>query len=156
MVLFSKLKEILIGNQDVKKQEKGNILKTIIEPYPFEGDRKHLFDLSDRQYDTLYERVEELHDLFLEKVDELEQIFYETESKTKRLRALKSAYKAFDKCYQKAAPYWFEDVYFMDLMEVKIDDPWLTCKEEEAENVPYNFYSIFCIMWLIKKYEESE
>ena len=79
---------------------------------------------NDRQYDALYDRFESLCDVFFDKADELEEVFEETESKSKRLNALKVAFRAFDKCYQKAAPYWFEDYYFMETMEIKEDDPW--------------------------------
>lgn len=125
---------------------------TIIMPFPCEVEEKKLFELTDRQYELLYERFENDLLKFEETSDELETAFNCGASYSERLRLLKSTCKCFDRCFDRVAPYWYQDKYFMEGLNIKKDDPWKTVDETNSNGLVYDFLSINCLRWLLNEY----
>ena len=153
MGLFDFLKKKKINNQD-KLESKTRI----IAPFEFNVEGKHLYELTERQYEALYDKFDNAARKFLEIADEARYEFENEYSYSNRIKYLKSAKVAFYRCIDIVAPYWFQDPFFMELLNIKEYDPWRGVDNETIDYslLEYDFDSIHCIEWLIEYYMENE
>lgn len=171
MGLFSFLKKM---NNSDKSENENTVLNTslkherevIVEPFPFSVEKKSLFDLTERQYESLYDRFDNALDKFEDVVSELEAEFEcESFDYNQRVKLMKKACKAFDRCFNIAAPYWYEDYLFMKDLNLEEPNKWtkkqfddikpevVTAIDDNPEI--YNFMNINFLRWLLEKYEEN-
>ncbi len=157
--IFKKKKVDIITVDKIEVSNNSMNLKEekIIAPCPIEVEERKLCDLTDSQYDKLYDGFDNDIDKYEEIISELEYAFECEYSYNTRLRLLKAACKAFDKCVTRVAPYWYQDKWFMDSLHIREDDPWNKVFEDgiENHNMIYDFHNIYCLRWLLEEYTNN-
>ena len=162
-IIFFKYKK----NKDAITESKqtGAEKKTrIVEPFYFEVEKQSLSDLTEKQYDSLYNRFDNACEKYQDAVADVEAEFtmntfnYET-----RVQSLKNAIKEFDKCFKLVAPFWYEDSWFMEMLELTQPNKWTSHESGlsnpndvlEIDESPekYIYTNINFLKWILKEYQ---
>ena len=149
------VKEIIVTPEKALKSNKEK--PVIVAPFPFEEEKKSLIELTERQYDSLYNRFDNANEKFSEAVDEVDSEFtFDTFDYEARVKVLKKACREFDKCFKIVAPYWYEDWYFMDMLELHKPDKWTKAGQEDFKpssvfNLPSGSMDGFLWRWFYEK-----
>ncbi len=166
VLLFLKFKNVKEESTRAQIQQKEKEKKQrIIEPFPFDVERKSFSDLTEKQYDSLYNKFDIALERFDDAVGDVESEFtmgsfnYEA-----RVQSLKKAIKEFDKCFEIVAPFWYEDAWFMEMLELTVPTKWVKGNALNPKNVLevdvtpeiYNYKNINFLRWILGEYQRKE
>lgn len=156
---------LFLKKTNPKKNKEEPQKPVIVAPFPFEVEPKKLRDLSERQYESLYERFERACEDFEDAVGDVENIFSAPSPYKERVNALKVACRKFDRCFAIASPYWFQDAYFMEMLQLETPNDWIedqlsvnSNKQYPVSNAydGYKWFNINFLRWLLEEYKNNK
>ena len=172
--IFKKNNHSLISRDETKENivnKTTNINHDSISNFDFlKGmEKKNLHDLTESQYEKLYEKFDDLLCDYDEISSDIRFIFEEDFNYITRVRILKKAINKFNQIVELAGPYWFEDYWFSEEMidtckiDAKNSEKWKVNIDlsltNEGDFVPefaqYDFSNIYFIKYILDIYQNS-